>query len=214
MADVTMPQLGETVTEGTITKWFKNVGDKVDADEPLFEVSTDKVDSEVPAPAAGYLAEIVVQEGETVDVGVKLAVITSDAPATASAAESGSDDGGGDGQAAPEAQEAQKESEQAAERPEVEQESARPQGAEAEAELARAQRQPEGDGDADAGSRPDAPKDAATPAAAQSGAARPAPSDRDGGEAGGKVLSPVVRRLIRSAHRDHTGACRHRSGSA
>ena len=53
--DVTMPQLGETVTEGTITKWFKQVGEKIAADEPLFEVSTDKVDSEVPAPQAGYV---------------------------------------------------------------------------------------------------------------------------------------------------------------
>src|SRR2546421_8608813 len=80
MADITMPQLGETVTEGTITRWAKNVGDRVEQDEVLFEVSTDKVDSEVPSPAAGYLSEILVQEGETVDVGVKLAVISSDAP--------------------------------------------------------------------------------------------------------------------------------------
>jgi 2-oxoglutarate dehydrogenase E2 component (dihydrolipoamide succinyltransferase) len=70
-----MPQLGETVTEGTITRWFKQVGDKIEADEPLFEVSTDKVDSEVPAPQAGYLTEIVVPEGETVPVGARLAVI-------------------------------------------------------------------------------------------------------------------------------------------
>lgn len=73
--DVTMPQLGETVTAGTITRWFKQVGDQVAADEPLFEVSTDKVDSEVPAPAAGILSEILVGEGETVDVGARLAVI-------------------------------------------------------------------------------------------------------------------------------------------
>ena len=73
--DVTMPQLGETVTEGTITKWFKAVGDTVAIDEPLFEVSTDKVDSEVPSPGAGVLTEIVVPEGDTVDVGVRLAVI-------------------------------------------------------------------------------------------------------------------------------------------
>src|SRR5689334_6346896 len=79
MADVTMPQLGETVTEGTITKWFKQVGDQVKEDEVLFEVSTDKVDSEVPSPAGGYVAEIRVPEGETVDVGAVLAVI-SDAP--------------------------------------------------------------------------------------------------------------------------------------
>src|SRR6187397_1642062 len=75
MADITMPQLGETVTEGTITKWFKAVGDSVAEDEPLFEVSTDKVDSEVPSPVSGTLTEIKVPEGETVDVGVVLAVV-------------------------------------------------------------------------------------------------------------------------------------------
>src|SRR5438128_6107734 len=80
MADITMPQLGETVTEGTSTRWAKNVGDEVKEDEVLFEVSTDKVDSEVPSPAAGYVAEILVPEGETVDVGAKLAVITAEAP--------------------------------------------------------------------------------------------------------------------------------------
>src|SRR5689334_456460 len=70
-----MPQLGETVTEGTITRWLKQVGDHVNADEPLFEVSTDKVDSEVPAPVAGVLSEIRVPEGETADVGTVLAVL-------------------------------------------------------------------------------------------------------------------------------------------
>src|SRR5271155_5292904 len=68
-----MPQLGETVTEGTVTRWMKAIGDTVTRDEPLFEVSTDKVDSEVPSPAAGILTEILVPEGETVDVGVRLA---------------------------------------------------------------------------------------------------------------------------------------------
>ena len=71
MADVMMPQLGETVTEGTITRWMKSVGDAVERDEPLFEVSTDKVDSEVPSPAAGVLSEILVAEGDTVDVGTR-----------------------------------------------------------------------------------------------------------------------------------------------
>ncbi len=75
MADVTLPQLGETVTEGTITQWFKQVGDSVAADEALFEVSTDKVDTEVPSPVAGTLTEIRVQEGETVDVGTVIAVV-------------------------------------------------------------------------------------------------------------------------------------------
>src|SRR5256714_12385883 len=81
MADSAMPQLGETVTEGTITRWAKNVGDRVEQDEVLFEVSTDKVDSEVPSPSAGYVAEILVPEGETVEVGAKLAVITDQPPA-------------------------------------------------------------------------------------------------------------------------------------
>jgi pyruvate dehydrogenase E2 component (dihydrolipoyllysine-residue acetyltransferase) len=77
MSDVTMPQLGETVTEGTITKWFKQVGDEVKADEPLFEVSTDKVDTEVPSPIAGVLQEIKAQEGDTVEVGAIIAVVGS-----------------------------------------------------------------------------------------------------------------------------------------
>ncbi|MGC8472409.1 MAG: biotin/lipoyl-containing protein, partial [Acidimicrobiales bacterium] len=87
MADVMMPQLGETVTEGTITRWMKSVGEQVNRDEPLFEVSTDKVDSEVPAPASGVLAEILVQEGETVPVGARLAVISDGAGGADTAAE-------------------------------------------------------------------------------------------------------------------------------
>ena len=75
MAEVTLPQLGETVTEGTITRWFKKVGDTVAADEPLFEVSTDKVDTEVPSPIAGVLTEIRVPEGETVPVGAVIGVV-------------------------------------------------------------------------------------------------------------------------------------------
>src|SRR5438067_10599941 len=74
-----MPQLGETVTEGTVTRWLKQVGDQVAPDELIFEVSTDKVDSEVPAPGGGYLVEILVPEGETVPVGTRLAVL-GDAP--------------------------------------------------------------------------------------------------------------------------------------
>ena len=81
-----MPQLGETVTEGTITRWMKAVGEQVSRDEPLFEVSTDKVDSEVPAPASGVLSEILVQEGETVAVGARLAVIGDGAAAPPPAA--------------------------------------------------------------------------------------------------------------------------------
>ena len=85
--DVTMPQLGETVTEGTITRWLKQVGEHVEADEPLFEVSTDKVDSEVPAPVGRVVTEILVPEGETVEVGTRLAVLgDADAAAAAPAA--------------------------------------------------------------------------------------------------------------------------------
>src|SRR3954454_21107308 len=75
MADawvVTMPKLGETVTEGTINTWLKNVGDTVAFDDPLFEVSTDKVDSEIPSPYDGTVLEILVQENETVPVGTPL----------------------------------------------------------------------------------------------------------------------------------------------
>ena len=81
-----MPQLGETVTEGTITKWHKQVGETVAEDEVLFEVSTDKVDSEVPSPTSGTVTEILVQEGETVSVGVKLAVIGAPAGKAANGA--------------------------------------------------------------------------------------------------------------------------------
>src|SRR5581483_3746798 len=72
---VTMPRLGESVTEGTVTRWLKSEGEHVDADEPLLEVSTDKVDTEVPSPASGTLLSIKVQEDETVEIGTELAVI-------------------------------------------------------------------------------------------------------------------------------------------
>jgi 2-oxoglutarate dehydrogenase E2 component (dihydrolipoamide succinyltransferase) len=84
---VTMPALGESVTEGTVTRWLKQVGEPVDADEPLLEVSTDKVDTEIPSPAAGTLLEITVNQDETVPVGAQLAVIgAAAAPAPAPAA--------------------------------------------------------------------------------------------------------------------------------
>src|SRR6266511_1753695 len=73
--DVVMPQMGVSVSEGTITKWLKQEGDAVAADEALLEISTDKVDTEVPSPGEGIVQKILVQEGETVDVGTKLAVI-------------------------------------------------------------------------------------------------------------------------------------------
>ena len=81
LVDVTLPSLGESVTEGIITQWFKKVGDAVARDEPLFEVSTDKVDSEMPSPAAGVLVEILAGEGDTVETGSRVAVIDEKAVA-------------------------------------------------------------------------------------------------------------------------------------
>src|SRR5919197_3767008 len=115
---VKMPELGESITEGTITRWLKQEGDRVEADEPLFEISTDKVDTEVPSPVSGVLKSIKVQADETVEVGAELAVIGGggggEAEAPAAAAEEkpaparerakpaarGGRDGGGDGKAA------------------------------------------------------------------------------------------------------------------
>ncbi len=87
MTDVTLPSLGESVTEGIITQWFKKVGDTVARDEPLFEVSTDKVDSEMPSPAAGVLTQILAEEGDTVETGARVAVI--DESATGATSSSG-----------------------------------------------------------------------------------------------------------------------------
>src|SRR4051812_28061096 len=83
---VTMPRLGESVTEGTVTRWLKQEGDTVEADEPLLEVSTDKVDTEIPSPAAGVLSRIVVGEDETAEVGSELAVIAGEGEETGAAA--------------------------------------------------------------------------------------------------------------------------------
>src|SRR5919112_4925704 len=73
--EVVMPQMGESVAEGTVVRWIKKVGDSVDRDEPLFEISTDKVDAEIPSPGAGVLTDIKVKEGETVPVNSVVAVI-------------------------------------------------------------------------------------------------------------------------------------------
>src|SRR5687768_10836058 len=91
--NVVMPQMGESIAEGTIVRWIKKVGDAVDRDEPLFEISTDKVDAEIPSPSAGVLTEIKVKEGETVPVNSVVATIgaagevAAEAPASEAAAE-------------------------------------------------------------------------------------------------------------------------------
>src|SRR5512133_402908 len=112
---VTMPRLGESVTEGTVTRWLKQEGDTVEVDEPLLEVSTDKVDTEIPAPAAGVLSRIVVHADETAEVGSELAIISGDGEAP--------DDGGSAqaGEAEQQQAEQPEAEQQQAEQPEAEQ---------------------------------------------------------------------------------------------
>jgi pyruvate dehydrogenase E2 component (dihydrolipoamide acetyltransferase) len=168
--EVTLPQLGESVTEGTITEWLVDVGDEVEADQPLFELSSDKIDTEVPAPAAGVLKEIKVSVDETVDVGTVVAIIgeadedTGGADQDAGAEESG--DGGdaeaGDAEADETAEEADERDEQPA--------------AEAEASTAEAEE----------------PAD-------DSGQQRDAPSGGEpsgDGDGAGQLMSPIVRRMV------------------
>ncbi len=203
-----MPQLGETVTEGTITRWLKQVGDAVAEDEVLFEVSTDKVDSEVPSPAAGTVSEILVPEGETVDVGTRLAVISGGAPEPAAAAPPAG--------ASTSTKTASTEAE-SAETASAETESAETAstGAASAQAASIASEQEAVPAASDAADGPEAPDPATeTPAAgtapagrspARGGGSGTRPADDrpparpgDGGNAagGGKVLSPVVRRLI------------------
>src|SRR5580658_4143858 len=86
MTDVVMPQMGESIVEGTLTKWLKKPGERVERDEPLFEISTDKVDTEIPSPVAGTLSEVLVEEGKTVGINTVVARIESGAAAAKPAA--------------------------------------------------------------------------------------------------------------------------------
>src|SRR5215211_2227623 len=166
---VTMLELGESITEGTITRWLKQEGDQVEADEPLFEISTDKVDTEVPSPVSGVLQSIKVQADETVEVGAELAVIG----------------GGGGGEAeAPAAGEAE---EGPAGREQAKQETAE-EGAGAEAEQA-------GEADQDQGEEPEARPAAKDRPGRDKAAARSGNGKGDGKAAAG--VSPLVRRLAR-----------------
>jgi pyruvate dehydrogenase E2 component (dihydrolipoamide acetyltransferase) len=179
LPDVTMPQLGETVTEGTITKWYKAVGDQVARDEPLFEVSTDKVDSEVPSPAGGVLTAILVEEGDTVDVGVTLAVIGDDGAAPVAPADREMPAGSAEPQAPlgpPES------------------EPPRPEPPSAADPVA-------------APDVPAVPRVSPTPAAAPNLSVPPSPAPPLNGSGQGLVLSPVVRRLL-SDHEIDPGTVR------
>jgi 2-oxoglutarate dehydrogenase E2 component (dihydrolipoamide succinyltransferase) len=180
-----MPQLGETVTEGTITRWFKQVGERIEADEPLFEVSTDKVDSEVPAPAGGVVAEILVPEGDTVEVGARLAVISDQAAA-------------GGGAPAPSAEAPAPPAEGPAPAPE-EPPAAEPEAPAAEqpAEAPAARPAPEPAAPEPAAPEPAAPEPAAPEPARAPAAAAPSPAAQPAAvSAPGVVASPIVRRLI------------------
>jgi pyruvate dehydrogenase E2 component (dihydrolipoamide acetyltransferase) len=133
---VTMPRLGESVSEGTVTRWLKQEGDSVEADEPLLEVSTDKVDTEIPSPTAGVLTSIKVQEDETVEVGVELATIDDGG--------AGGDEGGGGAQE-PEAEQEQPEPEpeqEPAPEPEPEPEAPKQEAPKQEAPQQPARQQP------------------------------------------------------------------------
>src|ERR1041385_7720278 len=87
MTDVVIPQMGESIVEGTLTKWLKKMGDKVERDEPLFEISTDKVDTEIPSPAEGTLSEILVEEGKTVGINTVVGRINGAGGAAAAPAQ-------------------------------------------------------------------------------------------------------------------------------
>jgi 2-oxoglutarate dehydrogenase E2 component (dihydrolipoamide succinyltransferase) len=185
-----MPQLGETVTEGTITRWLKQVGDTVAEDEVLFEVSTDKVDSEVPSPESGVVQEILVPEGETVDVGTRLAVIGVGAPAAAAAPAPAAPSGAPEPPAPP------------APAPPVEV-AAAPAPAPALPEPAPAPTAEAPTGDVADGTQappPEAETPAAEPVRAERNGAGTRPSDdrppSRPADVSGLVLSPVVRRLI------------------
>jgi len=195
MSEVTMPQLGETVTEGTITRWTKQVGDTIAVDEVLFEVSTDKVDSEVPSPSAGVLTEILVQEGETADVGTILAKISSADQATGGSADQATG-GSADQATGSSADQATGGSADQAtgDAPALSNGSA----AQAEAEPAPEAADTTNAAVAQEESAEQAPKPAPSPTAAPA----PAPpvgapaASTEGPGLGGRVLSPVVRKLI------------------
>jgi 2-oxoglutarate dehydrogenase E2 component (dihydrolipoamide succinyltransferase) len=178
---VTMPALGESVTEGTVTRWLKAVGDEVSADEPLLEVSTDKVDTEIPSPVSGTLLEITVDEDETVDVGAQLAVIGSSAA------------GGSSAPAAPAPQ--QEAPQQEAPKEEAPKQEAPAPQQPAPQEARPASEQPGGDYGSSGGLPTQSPTEAPAPSSAVApqapAAAQPAPA----GDGGGSYVTPLVRRL-------------------
>ena len=184
---VTLPALGESVTEGTVSRWLKQVGDTVEADEPLLEVSTDKVDTEIPSPASGVLLEIKAQEDETVEVGAVLAVIGEPSEA--------------DGQAAP-APEAP--AEEVAEAPAQEQAEAPAQ--EAQPKSAEAPAQEEAEAPAQEAPARRKPRRAEAPAEEEAEGQRRRPKSLR--------LPPKQRQSPPACHYVRRPCCRHRSDPA
>ena len=184
--EVTMPALGESVTEGTVTRWLKEVGDQVEVDEPLLEVSTDKVDTEIPAPVAGTLLKIIAGEDETVEVGGRLAVIGDE---SAAPDDGGSDDSGSDAaeqESAPEEEPEEQAEEQAAEEPPAEPEADEPEADEPDEPAKQepaAEKEPE-----------PATERASTNGKADAPPAEPAESS-SGGAPGAPYVTPLVRKL-------------------
>jgi 2-oxoglutarate dehydrogenase E2 component (dihydrolipoamide succinyltransferase) len=196
---VTMPRLGESVTEGTVTRWLKQEGDTVTADEPLLEVSTDKVDTEVPSPASGVLSSIKVAEDETVEVGVELAIISD-------AAESGSSDSAAPAEASAEPAEAPQAAPEPAQAPEPARAAAPAAPAPAQAAEPAQAAAPAAPAPAQAAAPPPAapvvpaPATAAAPEpapgpAAASALAGPTSDSPDDDEVAGTYVTPLVRKL-------------------
>ncbi|HUH12215.1 MAG TPA: biotin/lipoyl-containing protein, partial [Longimicrobiales bacterium] len=165
--EVPMPQMGESIAEGTVSKWLKQVGDDVDRDEPILEISTDKVDAEIPSPTAGTLVEIAVQEGQTVEVGTIVAFIETEKGAVA-----------GNGGKAPAPAEPEEEEEE---------EEASPAEEPAEAPPAKTAAKAEG-------TKTAAKAESAQPAAAKTAPA-PAGEDESADERLRRRSTPLVRRI-------------------
>jgi 2-oxoglutarate dehydrogenase E2 component (dihydrolipoamide succinyltransferase) len=183
---VTMPRLGESVSEGTVTRWLKKEGDQVEADEPLLEVSTDKVDTEIPSPAAGVLKSIKVAEDETVEVGSELAVI-----------DDGAGGGGGESESKDEEPPAEDKAEDKAEEPQAEPEperDAEPQQ-ETTADTSSRDDDKEGDDTAESAATDEEREDTAREQAPAADGGRQESDDGDGESGGPSYVTPLVRRL-------------------
>ena len=182
MTDVVMPQMGESIVEGTLTKWLKKQGDQVERDEPLFEISTDKVDTEIPAPAAGTLAEVLVEEGKTVSINTVVARISENGAAAAKPETSKPAPAKAQAPAPP----------QAAPKPAPEKQATEQQATERQATEQRAPEQPP---------QEQASQEVAPPVAAPDAVEEPQPAPAPAAESAGP-LSPLVRRMAREHNID------------